>query len=99
MVAKDFGGFSSLQSSPHRRMPCAGSRAPEAVRRKPCAGSRALQRADARIDRGSKPATRCTGLRLLRLAAGAERGGLTWRLNALRRKTVRRGTFFQGPGP
>ncbi len=44
---------------------------------------------------------RRTGLRLLRLAAGAEQGGVTWQLGAPRRETVLRGTsrYFQGPGP
>ncbi len=42
------------------------------------------KRANARIDRGSKPATHRTGLRLLRLAAGAKRGDVTWRLSAPR---------------
>jgi hypothetical protein len=57
------------------------------------------QRADARIDRGNMPASRSTGLRLLCLAADAERGGVTWRLSAPRRETVLRRTFFHGPGP
>jgi hypothetical protein len=57
------------------------------------------QRANARIDRESKPATRRTGLRLLRLAAGAKRGDVTWRLSAPRHENGATRDIYLGSWP
>ena len=57
------------------------------------------QRANAKIDRESKPATRRTGLRLLRLAAGAKRGDVTWRLSAPRHENGATRDIYLGSWP